>query len=322
MNGIVPAFIAPGAKFAAQYLLVRRTWTTRLVELIFFGNYFYGVCAVSLSIEASLQQRYPLNGIMFYVLLFFASILYYTLAYISEGPGNAANMRSMWYSRNRKFVKGSQFMLTVAFAVCAFLFIKRWQETLRNAPFIYYVLLSIFPLVAVMYYGSSGKYNLRKIGWLKPFIIGFSWAGLVSVYPIIISCIEYGLAFRLNLLSFLLFIKNFMFISVLCILFDIKDYATDYNHQLKTFVVKVGLRKTIFYIIIPLCIIGLGTFLTYGFTHGFSTMKIILNTIPFLALLIVAYSLYRRRSILYYLFIIDGLMLLKAICGSIAMYFF
>jgi hypothetical protein len=47
-----------------------------------------------------------------------------------------------------------------------------------------------------------------------------------------------------------------------------------------------------------------------------------MNIIPFVALLIVAYSMHRRQSILYYLIAIDGLMLLKAICGSIAMIFF
>ncbi|RYD58559.1 MAG: hypothetical protein EOP56_02950 [Sphingobacteriales bacterium] len=301
---------------------MQKSWFTRLVEAIFFGNYFYGICAIGLSVEASMQQQYPLNRPLFYVLIFFATVLYYTLAYIGEGNTNIANKRSMWYAEHKQFVRYSQFVLTGAFIVSAFLFVLRHLGGLRAAPFLYYVMLAVFPVVAAMYYGSSGRYNLRKIGWLKPFVIGFTWAGLVTVYPIIISCIEYGLAYEVRLITVLLFVKNFMFISVLCILFDIKDYGTDYNHQLKTFVVEVGLRKTIFYIIIPLCILGLGTFLTYGFTHGFSSMKIALNTLPFLALLMVAYSLHRRRSILYYLIIIDGLMLVKAICGITAMSFF
>lgn len=311
-----------GVNLASEKRFVNKPWATRLTGLIFFGNYFYGICAVGLSIEASLQQRYPLNGPLVYLLLFLVTVLYYTLAYISEGPGDSNNKRSVWYVRNKGLVKNSQRFLFALFIIAALLFIRQTYHALLNAPFWYYILLFIFPLAAIMYYGSFGRYNLRKFGWLKPFVIGFSWAGLVTVYPVVIACIEHGLVLELKLISFLLFIKNFMFVSVLCILFDIKDYATDYNHKLKTFVVEVGLRNTIFYIIIPLCILGLGTFLTYGFTHGFSTMKIALNTIPFVALLAVAYSFYRRRSILYYLIIIDGLMLLKAMCGIIAMYYF
>ena len=105
-------------------------------------------------------------------------------------------------------------------------------------------------------------------------------------------------------------------------MFDIKDYAMDYNAQIKTVVVKLGLRKTIFYFIIPLCIIGLGSFVVYALSQNFSTLKILINAIPFLLIITVAYSMYSRRSIFYYLIIIDGLMLVKALCGITAMVFF
>ena len=110
-------------------------------------------------------------------------------------------------------------------------------------------------------------------------------------------------------------------VSILCIIFDIKDYATDYNHQLKTFVVSFGLRKTIFYILIPLTIIGFGSFLAVAFVKHFAITRVLLNAIPFVLLLIVAYSLHKRKSIFYYLTIIDGLMFAKALCGIAATLF-
>lgn len=113
-----------------------------------------------------------------------------------------------------------------------------------------------------------------------------------------------------------------MFISVLCIMFDIKDYVSDSAQQLNTFVVSKGLRKTIFFIIIPLCLLGLGTFVIYGITRQFHPIKIALNVVPFAFLIAVAHSLRVRRSLLYYLVIVDGLMLLKAVCGIIAMTYF
>ncbi|MBK7085412.1 MAG: hypothetical protein IPH53_12425 [Flavobacteriales bacterium] len=67
---------------------------------------------------------------------------------------------------------------------------------------------------------------------------------------------------------------------------------------------------------------GLGTFVIYGASHGFSPFKILLNTLPFPLVFAVAYSLRRRRSIMYYLVVVDGLLLVKAICGGIAMRFF
>ena len=157
---------------------------------------------------------------------------------------------------------------------------------------------------------------------MKPFVIGFVWGGTVTIYPLLFHAIENNETYGITLFGFLLFVKNFMFITVLCIMFDIKDFAYDYNQQLKTFVVRVGLRKTIYYIMIPLCIIGLGTFLVFTISHHFRVIRIVINTIPFILLITVAWSMYRRKSILYYLAIIDGLMLVKALCGIISFTFF
>lgn len=298
-----------------------------IIKTIFFGNYFYGICAVGLSIEASLQQEFPLNSMLYYALVFMSSVFYYTVAYVGEPTGrDVTNTREAWYIRNRKRIKQRQIILAVLIIVCSVLFLTNIREQLWRTSLTNWFLIFLFPAVAGMYYGINtrqwGGVNLRKIGWLKPFVIGFTWAGFVTVFPVISYSIEHGVEFVPVFKNLLLFIKNFMFVSVLCILFDIKDYATDANQQLKTFVVKTGLRKTIFYIIIPLSAIGLGSFLLYAITNQFHLLKILLNTVPFILLIIVAYSLHRRRAITYYLAIIDGLMLVKAVCGSVAMIFF
>jgi len=56
----------------------------RLLEFIFFSNYFYGVCAVALSVETTLQQRFPLNGLGYFFLIFITTVLYYAYPYIRK----------------------------------------------------------------------------------------------------------------------------------------------------------------------------------------------------------------------------------------------
>jgi hypothetical protein len=297
-----------------------------LIGFIFFGNYFYGLCAVALSIEASLQQRYPLNSLLYYTIVFCATVLYYTRAYITDVNVTTNNKRTLWYVQFRRWVFFSQILFTIIVVLCAGIFLlKNWQH-LKWLSWWDWALIFVFPVTAALYYGINskkfGRFNLRNSGWLKPFVIGFAWAGLVTVYPVLFYSLDYGLIFEPTLVGLFLFIKNFMFITILCIMFDIKDYAVDYNRQLKTFVVEVGLRKTIFYIIIPLCIIGLVSFISYAILRHFHVLKIGLNIIPFAALIAVAWSMHRRKSILYYLIIIDGLMLVKALCGTIAMLYF
>ncbi|HVF96548.1 MAG TPA: hypothetical protein VM871_04475 [Flavisolibacter sp.] len=298
----------------------------RFVHSFFFGNYFYGLCMAALSVEASLQQRYPLNPLHYYAAVFLATVFFYTAAYITEGPGNAANPRSMWYAKNYRLVKSSQAIFAAILAAYGLWIVLQRYASLAQLAFTTWLAILLFPLSGLLYYGLSGKgignYNLRRIGWLKPFTIGFTWAGLVTVYPVLFYHLQKDLPYNPTLVGAFLFLKNFMFITVLCIMFDIKDYAVDHNLQIKTFVVTNGLRRTIFAILLPLCFLGLGSFIYYALTLHFHPVKILLNIIPFALLIAVAYSMYRRRSILYYLIIIDGLMLAKAVCGTIAMTFF
>jgi 4-hydroxybenzoate polyprenyltransferase len=289
------------------------------IRYIFFGNYFYGLCAVALCIETAYQLSRPLNSFLFYTFIFSATVLYYTRAYITEKNTGNGNPRSQWYFENRKFVFASQVVLTiVAAAYPLYLLLEKLRELLASSP-LSLVILAAFPLTAAFYYGVShpalGRFRLRKIGWLKPFIIGFVWAGLVTIYPIVLGSVEDGALPRMKLPDVFLFTKNFMFVTVLCIMFDIKDYAADHNRQLKTFVVKAGLRKTIFVILLPLCVLGLGAYLLYAALRDFSYFRILMNVIPFVLLIVVTYSMHRRKSIFYYLVVIDGLMLVKAVFG-------
>ena len=303
-------------------MTVQNVWllkiTERFFQHFFFGNYFYGCCVVALAIEANLQQGFTLNNLLFYILLFSSTVLYYTYAYLRENP-SVSNLRSEWYTANKKRIQYSQIILTVTCLAIAIYQLINWQSKLLKINPWEWLLLAIFPLLAIWYYGDHlpfiKKSSLRSKGWIKPFVIGFIWAGVVTIYPSFFAALEKNQSYEPAFFSFLLFVKNGMYITMLCILFDIKDYATDHNLQLKTFVVRYGLRKTLFYIIMPLTIVGLATLLTYGISNGFPPLRIAVNTIPFLMLIIVTYYMHRRKSILYYLAIIDGMMLLKALCG-------
>lgn len=299
----------------------------KLIKLIFFGNHFYGICAVALSIEGSLQQSYPVPSLLYFIMAYSSTVLFYSKAYImTEVSDDIANLRSMWYARNRSLMQTTQIFFLIVLALSGGYFLIREWTNVMHLKMAEWLMICIFPIVSGMYYGVDsqliGNINLRNIGWLKPFIIGFTWAGLANIYPPLFYCITEGTHFELTVVGFFLFVKNFMFITILCIMFDIKDYAMDYNAQLKTVVVKLGLRRTIFYFIIPLCIIGLASFWIYAFSRDFSTMKILINTLPFILIITVAYTMHSRKSIFYYLVIIDGLMLFKALCGSIAMVYF
>ena len=292
----------------------------KIIHHILFGNYFYGLCALALTVEATLQQALHFLHPLYYIIIFLSSIFYYNEAYIHLNDPKSYNPRTRWYFHHAKTIKIIQSILFLGICISGIVYFNKISPQLKNILSHFnpqYLIILIFPVAGYLYY-----LNLRNVGWLKPILIGFTWSGVVTVLPVVVNSIENDIPLIFHLINILLFIKNMMFVIVLCILFDIKDYAADYNQSVKTFVVKYGLRNTLFYICLPLSILGLGTFIGYGIYRDFSSIKILFNTIPFVFLFIVAYSMRNRKSIFYYLFIIDGLMVLKGLCGSIAMYFF
>jgi hypothetical protein len=278
---------------------------------------------VALSIESALQLKFELNTGFYFLLSFISTVVYYSKAYIkTETIDEPFNERSRWYSANKSFISKSQLLFEVFISVYLVTFLFQNFTHLKHLFLYEYGLLIGFPLLAITYYGIENKWlpsiHLRKIGWLKPFVIGFIWAGLTIVYPQLYTLIKSGQHFILTDIQVVYFLQSFIFISILCIMFDIKDYAMDYNHQLKTFVVNIGLRKTINFIIVPLIFLGLIIQLYFCSLTNYDTFQTLLNCAPFLLLVLVAYTLHTPKSIFYYLIIIDGLMLVKATLGILS----
>jgi 4-hydroxybenzoate polyprenyltransferase len=293
---------------------------------VFFANYFVGLLAVALSLETMFQLGLPLNSTPYYLLIFCATVFYYTIAY-SHAPGAtfSSNPRTEWYRTHYNFTRISQYVLVTICVAISGWFLIRYFSKLLHLPFGSWLLLLSIPTAAILYYGLLPKsvisFNLRKTGWLKAFVIGFVWAGFVNVFPITMLRLEQGIVVHEPLFMFWLFVKNWMFCTVNAIMFDMKDYEDDANIELKTFAVRIGLRNTIIYVLVPLVLIGVLSFLTYAFFRHLSATTILLNLLPFVCLLIVAFALQKPKSVLFYLIVIDGLLLVKAICGSIGSFF-
>ncbi|MCZ2222288.1 MAG: UbiA family prenyltransferase [Chitinophagales bacterium] len=299
----------------------------KLIDAFFFGNLFYGLCAVMLSIETNMQHHgLALNGIHFYTIIFLGTIWYYTFSYLKHIPKEYHNERTIWYIKNVSVLKHTQNLILFLLIVDAAFFIGKYQQPFKEMSSLQYGQILLFPIIALTYSFNILPFpeikKLRRIGWLKPFVIGFVWSGLVSVYPVIFYQLQTNpiQAEVFAMPSGLLWLKNFMFISTLCIMFDVKDREEDQKAGIKTFAVQLGIKKTILYIIIPLVIAGIVAFILFVEKNNFPYQRIIANAIPYILLLITAYSLlHKKRKIIYYLFVIDGLMIVKAICGIAGM---
>jgi 4-hydroxybenzoate polyprenyltransferase len=297
-----------------------------VIHFIFFANYFVGFIAVVLSVETAYQLKLPLCPVLYYLLLFAVTVLYYTSAYTetAKTPG-FVNPRTKWYQQHHIFVHFRQTGLLIFSILTTLFFFFKYQWNIFTLPLPYWLVLLPVPIAALLYYGwvpqSLVQFNLRNTGWLKAFVIGFAWAGTSGILPVVACRILYHTNMKEPELMLWLFIKNWIFCTVNAIMFDIKDYSDDANKQLKTFVVRMGLRRTIYFILIPLLLIGITALILFAVHRRFGFLRLMLNLIPFFCLLYVAFALQKRKQVLYYLIVIDGLLLLKALCGILGMFF-
>jgi 4-hydroxybenzoate polyprenyltransferase len=286
----------------------------------FFGNYFYAVCMVALCQASFTQLGHRQIPFLFLALAAAATVYYYNHSYLLESIDDAPNQRNIWVAKHARRIKKLQWVLL------AFLILVGSYQLYRILPGIQLLSVqdilfcTLLALGSFLYYFDTKKYpklNLRSYGIAKPFVIGSIWAGVGVYAPFLLLKLS-GLQYESMAHVPILYLSNALFISMLAVLFDIKDYETDANKQMKTFVVRMGQTKTINWLLIPISSLILIATLRYAFLHHFTGFPILLNTIPIILLISVSYQMHQRKSILYYLAIIDGLIVVKAACGIIA----
>ncbi len=292
------------------------------IEACFYGHLFYGVCAVAQVLETSVQLALPVSGWLI-VGSFIGTAAFYNYPY-TRRAGSSADPRVVWHRRHRGLVRRVQdSALLVLIGLSAWMAIRH-RAAIRAMTLLEWIVLLVFPCAAALYYRApvlSRAMTLRQSGWLKPFVIGFVWAGVVVAYPMLFARLQYGHQTPLALFPGLLFVKTLMFVAVLAMLFDIKDRDVDRRAGLSTVVTLVGLERTLFHVSLPLTVLGMATFLSYATMQHLTLARVLLVLAPFGLLVAGIVSLTRPRTILYYLVVVDGLMLAKAVLDILAMRF-
>lgn len=310
MSDTLPASIDP------------RTIRRSVIDACFYGQLFYGVCAVAQVIETSVQLGLPVNSWLT-VATFIGTVTFYSYPYAVH-TSTSADPRVAWRRRHRVLVDRLQRWGVVALIALAAGMAIRHRAAIRTMIPFEWITLLVFPSAAALYYKApvvARVMTLRHSGWPKPFVIGFVWAGVVVAYPILFARLQYGQPTPLSLFPILLFIKTLMFVAILAMLFDIKDRDADRRVGLSTVVTLVGPERTLFHVSLPLTVLGVITFLSYATVQQLTLTRVILVLTPFALLVAGIISLTRPRTLLYYLVAVDGLMLAKAVLDILAMRF-
>ncbi|MGU9940328.1 hypothetical protein ACNFNZ_17320 [Empedobacter brevis] len=295
----------------------------RVIENIFFSNFFLILLSLALNIETNLKIGLPFNAIAYYSFISSITVLFYLYAYrVPKNLKSSPNPRTQFYITHRKLIHYFTYVLgTIAFCSAMMLAIK----CLPNYDILswkWIVGLLFTALLSFGYYDFKFGISLRKTMLLKPFLIGWTWAVTTVFLPVLFLMLKNETHYTIDAKFYFLFSQTFMYCVVNAILFDLKDYEDDSNRNLKTFVVKYGYHFTLNRIILPLIFLGFLSFVIFGIWYGLPLHRILFMLIPIICLAVFAFKLNRPKSILYYLIAIDGMILLKAVCGILSVILF
>lgn len=300
--------------FNNKYLLLHN-----IIRVFFFGNIFLGICAVTLCVETDLLLNIPLNSFPFYIFIFFCTCIYYTMIYVRSAGAKSYNDRTIWYRNNIITIKKILTVSVVITIASAVILLTENIAALTSLTSLQVTLSVIFPFIAAWYTFMPSFFKIKKIrhtGWIKPFIVGATWAGLVTVYPVLIWQARMGNASPIDIVAIiLLLLQNFLFCSTNAIIFDIKDFRTDSFNRLNTYPVIFGIRNTFRFIIFPVVALDYIVFFLFQQRQQYSVLQTFIQLIPHLLLIFVILNHRQQRSVLYYLAAVDGLVFVKAFCG-------
>ncbi|MCX2741941.1 hypothetical protein [Pontibacter anaerobius] len=271
----------------------------QLLEGLLYSSVFISFCGFALTVETYLLARLPVSLPMA-VFVFLATLFTYNLSSVQSilrHPSQRVNSQDpVWGQRHKKglAVLG---VLSISAAVVLYF----WFDLRVNPWFLLHLaLISIGYTVPVLYKRRRVK-PLRSVPLLKVFLIAYVWAVVTAVLPLLDAGME---VWQPETVKF--FLRRFLFILALALLFDIRDYTYDKGMNTLTFPGWIGVRNTKLF--------SLGLLLLYVLVLLSSESGLILWALVASAVgaAVIVWRSAVNRPRAYFAILADGAMLLHA----------
>jgi len=268
-------------------------------KAILYSSLFIAFCGYALTIETYLLAGVPVSQAMAWF-VFMATLFTYNVSSVQAELARflygTSSSGSSWVLRNRVplSVLGMLGLLAAVYIYFYFhLKVNFWFVS-------HLAVISVGYTVPILYRASTAK-PLRKVPLLKVFLIAYVWAAVTIFFPLLDAGLEVW-----NEQALLLFLRRFLFILALALLFDIRDFTYDRTTRILTIPGLIGVNKTKW--------LSLGLLLVYSIlvatSESETTVWALLAGALGAAVVVVFSGEYKKR--VYYLLLADGAMLLHA----------
>lgn len=202
----------------------------KVLHFILFSSLFIGCCAVAFCMETNILLGLPWNNVKFYIFVFAATLTQYSFHYLIKSSAVAGSDRLQWSMHNR--------MLHFIFLIIGVVLLI---NSLFSFYFYHFFIILCLGIVALLYSFpllpfAKGK-RIKDFGSLKFITLSLLWTLVTVWFPVDSMPYEAGL-------YAIVFVKRFLFMMVLCLLFDMRDVEIDRSENINTPAVVLGLEKS------------------------------------------------------------------------------
>ncbi len=270
------------------------------LQFILSHSIFISLCAAALCYQTFELLHIPANYFI-YVLVFFSTLSSYNIYWmISKYHFNNDDLKDLFRNHISNLLF---FLLSIpGILICLYYVPDIIPEVLIATGLTTVYSIPLWPVKRLAF--------TRKAGFLKTLILAFTWTYVTVMIP----AGQAGFIHKESLI--LLFITRFLFMAMLCIIFDSRDIKIDKINSLRSLATDVS-RKALQMI--------MGLFFILYMTTGFILRFYFDNNAQIVAFIItglLTYIVYRfslrKQGYFFYYFLVDGLMLFTSLATYVA----
>ena len=269
----------------------------RLLHFILSHSIFIACCAVGLCYETFLLLGIP-SSLITLAFVFFSTVCSYNFYWLA----------SKFYFTNDKnnFLKNNLTYISLLFigAVGALYFFV--NSNLSFTSVLISIMLTLLYSMPLWPFEFSKK--MQNIGFVKTILLAFTWAFVTVILPAESEIV-------ISLPTLILFSNRFLFMLMLCIIFDTRDVNIDKINGLQSLVSKLDLNKIkiIFFVILTFYLLT-----SVLFFYTTNSLIQVMQSILITSVLLMAFKKsLKPQNYFFYYFFIDGLMLVSLITNLI-----
>lgn len=271
------------------------------LHFILSHSIFVSICAVAMAFQTDQLLNLHVSSYV-YGFIFFATLCSYNFYWIMSRLSFAGTTAIPAILKKQATGFVILFISAAGSAFCLY------RSDLTPGFILTAVLLTVLyaiPLLPVKFLQFT-----RRAGVLKTILLAFTWAYVTAFLPI---QKDYWL---LDGTEIFIITRRFLFMLMLCIIFDNRDKTVDKIRGLRSLATDLGpgVLKALVYIIFATLFFSNFLFRDFGITWK-QSMALQVSTV---ALLFVYFYAAKKRSYLFYYFFVDGMMLFSALATYIA----